>query len=238
MKLPSLSALLLLALLCVANGEDSPDVIKARTVYHPDGTRTESIHDPSLREQREFTYDKNGVLVSKKIYLLNEKGQTMQGNIYDGRDVLKARAQFLFDELGRMSEERLTTLQGEVYQRIIFGYDAKGDPLPPKSQTYNVQAPNMKAAVIDFTSTAPPRGALDRSQGAPGAGAPVAPNPNQNLGNVPRLPQAVPPPGTAAGASQPGGLPPITVDMNAGEPPKKRSIWQKMFSKDKKDDKK
>ena len=219
MKLPSLSALLLLALLCVANGEDRPDIIKARTVYHPDGTRTESINDPSLREQREFTYDKNGVLVSKKIYLLNEKGQTMQGNIYDGRDVLKARAQFLFDELGRMSEERLTTLQGEVYQRIIFGYDAKGDPLPPKSQTYNVQAPDMKAAVVDFTKTAPQRGGLDRSQGAP-----AAPGLNQNQGNVPRLP--------------PGGLPPITVDMNPGEPQKMRSIWQKMFSKDKKDEKK
>ena len=241
MKLPSLTALLLLAFICGAGAEDNSNVINARTVYHTDGTRTESIRDPSLHEQREFTYDKNSVMISKKIFLLNEKGQTVQGNIYDGRDVLKARAQFLFDELGRMSEERLSTLQGEVYQRIMFSYDAQGNELPPKSQTYNVQAPDMKAAVVDFTNRPAPRSALDRNQGAPvgqGQGAPA------NLGNVPRLPVpgAAPTAGTqpvpAAGAPQQGPLPPLTTPMGKDEAPKKRSIWQRMFPKDKKDEKK
>jgi len=71
-----------------------------------------------------------------------------------------------------MTEQRMINLSGEVYQRIIFGYDAKGNPLPPKSETYDVKAPDMRAAPIDFTKNQEPPRSLDRSQGSrcPAAG--------------------------------------------------------------------
>ncbi len=245
MKLPFFASILLF--LAGAAAAQDPGIMQARTVIHADGTVTESVHDPERHEQRELTYNnrKDMVLTSKKIYLLNEKGQPVQGNIYDGRDVLKARAQFIFDELGRMSEERLTNLQGEVYQTISFTYDAQGNMKTPRSQTYNVQSPEMKPAVMDFTKTAPNRGGQGVAPGRPqgqgylpppgqpygqvGQGAPQDVNGPQ--GNVPRLPsgQPVPP--------QQGALPPITVDMSPQEPVKKKSFFQRMFGKDKKGDK-
>ncbi|MDB6073136.1 MAG: hypothetical protein JWO89_776, partial [Verrucomicrobiaceae bacterium] len=200
---------------------DNPNIEKARTDYHANGTRTESTQDPITHEQREFTYDQHNVLVSKKVYLLNERGMTVQGNVYDGRDILKARASFLFDDFGRMIEQRMSNLQGEVYQSILFTYDGKGTPLPPKSRTYNVQAPDMKAAVIDFTNTgnAPPP--MDRSNGNV-----------PNRGNVPRLPE-----GGNSFPQQPAqktGTRAAPPEDNSGEQTKKRSIWQRMFKKDEK----
>ena len=221
MKMPAFTALVLLAF-SWASAADSPMTVRARTVDHANGTHTESIQNPDLHEQREYTYDQRNVLISKKVYLLNEKGQTIQGNIYDGRDVLKARASFLFDDFGRMIEQRMTNLQGEVYQTIVFPYDARGLPLTPKSRTYNVQSPDMKPAMIDFTNTGNAPRPMDRKADA-----------TQNLGNVPRLPEA----GTGQQpAPTNNGGPAATSGTD--DPSKKRSIWQRMFTKDKKEEKK
>ncbi len=153
----------------------------ARSVYYPDGSHTECVQDLILREQTETTYTPQGVKAAKKVYLLNEQGLPTQGNIYDGKDQLKARAQFLFDSFERLSEQRMFNLQGEVFQRIVFSYDSKGKQLTPKSYNYNVKAPDMKPAALDFTKGnqgQAPR--MDRSQGdqfGPGQG------------NVPILPE-------------------------------------------------
>ena len=224
MKMSAFTTFLLLPLFLAAGAESNPYAVKARTVYHANGSHTESTQDPTTHEQREYTYDQKNVLISQKVYLLNDKGQTTQGNVYDGRGVLKARAFFLFDDFGRMIEQRMTNLQGEVYQSILFTYDSRGTPLTPKSRTYNVNAPDMKAAVIDFTNTGNAPAPMDRSDG----GAP-------SRGNVPRLPDgggsAAPQPSRAA--QSPAGQDTTT------EPAKKRSIWQRMFKKDdKKEEKK
>jgi hypothetical protein len=229
MKLPAIAALSL-ALCCVAKGLDDPNGVKARTVYHANGTHTESIHDPTLHEQREYTYDQRNVLVSKKVYLLNDRGQAMQGNIYDGRDVLKARVSILFDDLGRMIEERMTNLQGEVYQTISFTYDAQGKALPPKSRTYSVKGPDMKPAVVDFTHQEAAPAPMDRSQGAD----------KNTFGNVPRLPAGAPgrPAGSPAQPMAKGAILDGAPTTEAADAPKKRGFWQSLLGKDKDKDKK
>jgi len=219
MKMSAFTMFLLLPLSLAAGAEINPYSVKARTVYHANGSHTESTQDPTTREQREYTYDQKNVLISQKVYLLNDKGQTIQGNIYDGRGVLKARASFLFDDFGRMIEQRMTNLQGEVYQSILFTYDSRGTPLTPKSRTYNVTAPDMKAAVIDFTNTGNAPAPMDRSDGT-----------TPNRGNVPRLPDAN---GGAARQPQRPAQSPAGEDTTA-EPTKKRSIWQRMFKKEEK----
>ncbi len=199
----------------------------ARTVLFPDGTKTEATIDLAIREQTEITYNAQGVKTARKVYLLNEQGQPVQGNVYDGKDQLKARAQFFFDEFGRLSEQRMLNLQGEIFQRIVFSYDKNGNPLPPKSFNYGVKSPSMQAAPIDFTKPQADRPRLDRSQGDP-----VSPAPQ---GNVPYLP------GTAQEGS--GGLAPLTLGAgdqsgSKAEPEKKRGILSRIFGGKKKDEKK
>lgn len=230
MKILLVTVLLLSpALGAMAREVKKPSSANARTVYHANGTYTESVQDLSVREQNEWTYSEQKVLIARKKYLLNEQGLPLQGNIYDGRDELKARAQFLYDEFGRLAEQRMFNLQGEVFQTITFPFDSNGKALPPKSQTFNVSMPNMRTGVIDFTQQPQAPLPLDRTQGG-------AVNTMPSQGNVPYLP--------ATGSENP--LAPIRVDMNSqnngsaaqGEDGKKKGFFGRMFGSKKKEEKK
>lgn len=146
--------------------------VNARTVYHQDGTRTDSLRDPSTRELTEVTYNANKVVISRRLYLMNERGQVTHGSIFDGAGNMVARAQVFFDEFGRTKEDRLVNLQGEVFQRTIHEYGPDGKPLKPKVINLGVNAPNMKPAMIDFTQGNPAPGSA-----APAGTPPVAPPP-------------------------------------------------------------
>ncbi len=178
----------------------------SRTVIHADGTRTESTRYPDKHEQREVTYDTQGVKIASKLYLLNAEGLTLQGNIYDGRDQLQARSQFFFDSFGRMTEQRMTNLRGEVFQRIMFEYDVKGNQLTPKSYSFEVEKPSMKPAVMDFTDMNKPQPGDRRTQGT----------------DIPMLPTG----GKAA---------PQHYEAPTDAKPKKGSFWSRLLGKDKKE---
>jgi len=141
-----------------AMGQNNPSAqpVVSRTIYHLDDTRTESVSDPNTRELTEMTYNTAGQLTVKKVFLLNGKGEPMQGNVYDGRGNLVARCQSTFDELGRRKEDRLSNLQGQVFQHVIHEYGRNGENLP--SKVINVDpaaAPMMKPQAVDYTTTAP-----------------------------------------------------------------------------------
>lgn len=172
-----LSAFLGVFLLVAAVQGNNPaaSMIKARSIYHPDGTRTESVNNPDTHELTETTYDARGVVVSRHLYLLNERGQVTQGTIYDGAGNLVARAQSYFDEFGRLKESRLFNLQGECFQQSVHEYGADGKSKKPKVINYNVRTPTMKPAVVDFTGATPPPGVATPPPGSPApAAAPPA----------------------------------------------------------------
>jgi hypothetical protein len=138
---------------------NTPQMV-GRTTYHADDTRTETVSDPSTREMTEMTYNAAGQLTVKKVFLLNEKGDPLQGNVYDGRGNLVARCQMIYDELGRRKEDRLSNLNGEIFQQVVHEYSSDGKALTPKVIHLKTEAaPMMKPAPIDFTNP--------QSQGAP-----------------------------------------------------------------------
>lgn len=126
--------------------------VNARTLLHPDGTKTESIKDPSKLRQTEKTFDERGVVIAEKIFVLNQNGDPTEGAIYDGRGNLVARVIFYFDDLGRVVEERCLNTRGEIFRRVIRQYDRSGRPLSPKAFDYKVNAPHMAASTLDFTN--------------------------------------------------------------------------------------
>lgn len=206
-----------------AEGRKASKVV--RSVYNiADGSHVECVQDLDLREQTEITFNTQGIKTARKVYLLNQQGLPTNGNIYDGKDQLKARAQFLFDSFDRLSEQRMFNLQGEVFQRIVFNYDSKGRQLPPKSVTYNVKAPDMKSAPIDFTHPRQQAPHYDRSQGelfTPGQG------------NVPMLPDGAM--GKGSGATGGTTIPETTNQTQ--EAVKKEGFFKRLFKKSS-DDKK
>jgi hypothetical protein len=189
--------------------------VHARAQYHPDNSRTESISYPATRELEEKTYDANGVLQMRKHYLLNEQGQPSQGNIYDGKNNLVARSMLLFDDYGRAKEMRTANLQGEVFQQVIYEYDANNKAKTPKVINHNVKMPTFRPAAIDFTQSTPPPSNLVPSMNGASQQSLI-----QNNGAVIRQEPIYAP------GAEPAGTEPA-------EAPKKKSFWKRLFSKDK-----
>lgn len=155
----------------------APQRIIGRTIYHPDQSRTESVSDPTTREMTETTYNTSNVMTVKKVFLLNEKGEPLQGNVYDGRGNLVARCQCVYDDLGRRKEDRLMNVNGEVFQQVIHEYGTDGKAKTPKVINLNATAaPSIRPQSIDFTQQA---GAADAGSRfaplKPGEAAPAQP---------------------------------------------------------------
>lgn len=169
--------------------------VVGRTIYHKDKSRTESVNNPETREMTEMTYTADNVLSVKKVFLMNEKGEPIQGNVYDGRGNLVARVQCNYDELGRRKEDRLMNLNGETFQQVIHEYSADGKPLAPKVVNINTAAaPSIRPAAIDFTKQTAPPGAPVPATNADSRFSPVPiPNaPVQGSGGLETAPATLP----------------------------------------------
>ncbi|MES2596821.1 MAG: hypothetical protein V4662_15870 [Verrucomicrobiota bacterium] len=180
--------------------------VVGRTIYHKDKSRTESVNNPETREMIESTYTPEGVLTVKKVFLLNEKSEPLQGNVYDGRGNLVAVVKCNYDEMGRRKEDRLMNLQGETFQIVMHEYGSDGKALQPKVVNLNVaNVPSVKPAAIDFTQQSTP------------PGAPPASNPDARF-----APQVVPSTDTGMGVAP----------VKAPEPEKpKPNFFKRLFQK-------
>ena len=195
--------------------------VEGRTIYHLDKSRTESVRDPVTRELTEMSYDANNVLTVKKVFLLNEKGEPLQGNVYDGRGNLVARCQSIYDEFNRRKEDRLMNLNGEVFQQVIHEYGADGKAKTPKVINLNVKSPTIKPGLIDLTKSG---GAPQQAQTMNGS-QPQAPTTTPNrFAPVPLPADGKEPPLYAPGTSP---AEPAAADKN------KPSFFKRLFKKEK-----
>lgn len=196
--------------------------VVGRTIYHTDNTRTESVQDPLTRELTETTYDTNNVLTVKKVFLLNEKGEPLQGNVYDGRGNLVARCRSVYDDLGRRKEDQLMNLNGEVFQQVIHEYGIDGKAKTPKVINLNVKSPTIKPGLIDLTKGA---GAPQQPQTLDGSQGPTT---GQSMGRF------APVPLPANGSKE---APIYAPGTGPGTPPAeekpKASFFKRLFKKDK-----
>jgi hypothetical protein len=212
MKTKTCSAIFALLLLAAAAAQGAnppaarPGII-AKSHYHDDKSHTESVLDMNVRELEEKTFDANGVLTMRKHYLVNDMGQPTQGNVYDGKNNLVARSMMVFDSFNRVKEMRTANLNGEVFQQVLYEYDAAGKAMKPKVINYDTKAPTFKTATIDFTKSMP--------------------NPDQ-----PQATGLQPAPAVQQGNAIQQGAPiyaPGTAPQGAPEEPKKKSFWKRLF---------
>lgn len=160
MKKHAASFVLCWLILAAATDVSAQQRVVGRTIYHKDDSRTESVSNPEIREMTESTYTPDNVLTVKKVFLLNDRGEPLQGNVYDGRGTLIATVKCIYDEAGRRKEDRLMNLRGETFQLVMHEYGSDGKALTPKVVNLNVSdTPTIKPAPIDFTRQTTPAGA-------------------------------------------------------------------------------
>jgi hypothetical protein len=62
----------------------------------------------------------------------------------------------IYDDFGRRKEDRMINLNGEIFQQVIYEYDANGKPKKPKViNVASAAAPTIKPGTVDFTKSVP-----------------------------------------------------------------------------------
>lgn len=182
------SAFFVLLWVASAAAQSAATPIAARSTYHPDNSHSETVVDKTTNEMTESTYNSAGALVSKRHYLLNERGLPTQGHIYDGRGNLVARSQTYFDEFGRAKEMRSFNLHGQCFQQVLYEYKPDGTAKPPKVINVDPRAaPSIRPALIDFTQNTAPTGQVvpqQQQQVQPQAPAPEEPKKKSFFGRL------------------------------------------------------
>ncbi len=147
------------ALLCVAPvlsqarpgatgyaGDDADQT--SRTVVHKDGTYTTTRRDSDTRTLVRETKQRNGTLVMRSEFALDEFGRERKGRVYDGQGTLLFISEFIYDGAGKAQEERVYNAQGRIVRRLIYQYDRFGKS-KPFCATYSDGRPIGELVALD-----------------------------------------------------------------------------------------
>jgi hypothetical protein len=139
------TALLAAAALCTTCGaqvrgsvqsDDEDGGIYSRTIIHPDESRTQDKRDINNKILEKRTLDKNGVLLMKSLFQLNASGKAINGLVYDGRNRLLYRSEFVYDSADRLQEERIFEPDGTPVRRLVYKADSSGNMKPSFAFSY------------------------------------------------------------------------------------------------------
>lgn len=184
-RLLALLALWVSALPSLAQEDFSLDNAWARIISHFDGTKTKSWKDTQHNRVLEEKYDKDHVLVQKRIFGYDAKNRLRNGIIMDAKGKPLGSTRYGYDSYDRICEEQLCNAKGEVIQRKFPPGMLPGVPANAKqSVSFNIdpKKPNQLGAM---KSTFDPI---------------IQPTQNADDNFVPGIPLGQPQPGT-------GGLP-------------------------------
>ena len=106
-----------------SSGEEG---VYSRTIIHPDETRTVSKQDANNKMREKRTLDKNGILLMRSIFQLNAAGNAVNGLVYDGRNRLLYRSEFVYDRANQLEEERVFDATGNLVRRLYYKKERMG----------------------------------------------------------------------------------------------------------------
>lgn len=167
--------------------QGKPVDIWGRAIHHSDGSFTESKQDTITNTLEQLTKSKNGVLLQRRMVMLDEFGRPGEVLIYDGREQFKYRGLQIYDTLGRFSEEQLYDAKGTLIRRKVQEYNPRGEKLPLRSWDYVANVPeDLKLVITREDAAGPgsgpaPAGARSGSTNGASAGGEAAPKKGWNL---------------------------------------------------------
>jgi hypothetical protein len=104
----------------------SPDTIRVTVSMNADGTRTTYEFDSPHHRATATTTGKDGKLVGKIRYKLDEAGRFASGEIYAADDQLRFKALYKYDTAGRLTEETQLAADDSLRNKIVYAYDKNG----------------------------------------------------------------------------------------------------------------
>jgi len=128
------------------NGKDAD--VWGRSIWHSDGTYTDSKQDNLTNTLEQETMSKNGVRLQKRLIMLDQSGRPAEVMMYNGADQFKYRGRLLYDTLGRFIEEQIYDSNDTLIRRKIQEYTVDGFKMPLRSWDYVANIPDDLKLVI------------------------------------------------------------------------------------------
>ncbi len=95
-------------------------------IIHDDERKTLSYRDFVKRTMQQETYSARDVLEMKRIFKLDRAGKVRSGLAFDGSGKLILKFNYVYDDLDRLSEERVHNMKNELVRVMKTVYDEQG----------------------------------------------------------------------------------------------------------------
>jgi hypothetical protein len=104
----------------------TPDAVRVTVSMNADGTRTTYEFDSPNRRAIATTTGKDGKIVGRIRYVLDEAGRFMSGEIYGPDEQLRFTALYKYDATGKLTQETQLGPDNAVRNKIIYACDKTG----------------------------------------------------------------------------------------------------------------
>lgn len=104
----------------------TPDAVRVTVSLNADGTRTTCEFDAPRRRAVATTTTKEGKLVGKIRYVLDEAGRFYSGEVYGPDDHFRFKTLYKYDDAGKLIQETQLGPDDAVRNKIVYAYDKIG----------------------------------------------------------------------------------------------------------------
>ena len=108
------------------SGYPSPDPVRVTVSINADGSKTVYEHDSLRHRATATTTGKDGKLVGKIRYTLDETGRFASGEVYGPDDQFRFRTLYKYDDSGKLTQETQLGQDDVLRSKIVYAYDKNG----------------------------------------------------------------------------------------------------------------
>ena len=104
----------------------TPDAVRVTVSMNADGTRTTYEFDSPQRRAVATTTTKEGKMVGRIRYVLDEAGRFASGEVYGPDEKLRFKTLYKYDDAGKLTQETQLGPDDSVRNKIVYAYDKNG----------------------------------------------------------------------------------------------------------------
>ena len=104
----------------------TPDTVRVTVSMNADGTRTTYEFDSPHHRATATTTTKEGKMVGRIRYVLDEAGRFTSGEVYGPNDQLRFKTLYKYDDAGKLTQETQLGVDDSIRNKIVYAYDKAG----------------------------------------------------------------------------------------------------------------
>ena len=104
----------------------TPDTVRVTVSVNADGSKTVYEFDPLRHRATATTTGKDGRLMGKIRYTLDNAGRFASGEVYGPDDLFRFRTVYKYDDSGKLTQETQLGQDEVVRNKIVYAYDKAG----------------------------------------------------------------------------------------------------------------